>query len=283
ICLAFFYMTMNLVRQGFVLIITLYAIEYIKKRNLCAFIIAMLMAVCIHKSALILVPFYLLANVKFDWKIISFYIAGGLTFFAFSVPMIAFIQKFIYSSPDYHPVTGYYMKPLSMMYSIYPIVLLVVVMVFSGILIKANPTNRVIVNLCAVALIAYLFLTTKHFIMQRISDYFLVAIILALPQIADALRVTPQEKECIQEQKLRVAQCVKEKKDASTQKETLSFLKRKQEDKAYYFNITIGFFIVSFVLIQLFISWKNYHNVFPYQSLWGNNEESNIQGQLIPE
>lgn len=276
LCLAFFYMTMNLVRQGFVLIIVLYAIEYIKKRNLWAFAIAMLFAVSIHKSVLILVPFYFLANVKFNWKIISFYLAGGLTFFAFSVPIILFIQKFIYSAPDYHPVTGYYMKPLAVVFSIYPIMLLIVVMAFSGILIKKDERNRVVVNLCCMALIAYLFLSSKHFIMQRISDYFFIAIILALPLIADALRVTHQEKQRLEEQKLRVAECVKEKKEVSTQKETLTFLTRKMNDKQYYFNITTGFFIVAFVIVQLFVSWKNYHNVFPYQSLWNNDNENTL-------
>lgn len=277
VCLSFFYMTMNLVRQGFVLIIALYAIEFIKKRNLWAFLAAILLAASIHKSALILIPFYFLANVKFNWKIISFYLIGGLSFFAFSVPIILFVQKFIYSSQDYHPVTGYYMKPLAAIFSIYPILILIVIMAFSGILIKHCASNRVVVNLCCVALVSYVFLTTKHFIMQRISDYFFIAIVLALPLITDALRVTKQEKERLQEQKLCVAECVKEKKDASTHKDTLAFLSRKMSDKQYYFNITTGFFIIIFVLVQLFIGFKNYHNVFPYQSLWDRDTTQSVE------
>ncbi|MFW5891093.1 MAG: EpsG family protein [bacterium] len=63
-CFGFIIFTNNIIRQGIAISIFFYGIKYITNKNLIKYIFTCLFAALFHISAVLLIPFYFLANIK---------------------------------------------------------------------------------------------------------------------------------------------------------------------------------------------------------------------------
>ena len=65
-----FFISMNMVRQCIATSVFIFAIKYIKNKNLIKYIIAMIIAFSIHTSAILYVPMYFIYNLKINKKMV---------------------------------------------------------------------------------------------------------------------------------------------------------------------------------------------------------------------
>lgn len=83
----YYFLTLNIVRQGIAMAIVLYALKYIKEKNVKKYIVTVLFASCFHLMALIYIPIYFMCRI--DWR------KKKNLIIAFMVPICAMIAYFI--------------------------------------------------------------------------------------------------------------------------------------------------------------------------------------------
>lgn len=64
----YYFFTFNTIRNYFALSVCLYSIKFLKEKKYVPFLVLVLLAATIHKSALICIPVYLLANYKYSFN-----------------------------------------------------------------------------------------------------------------------------------------------------------------------------------------------------------------------
>lgn len=89
----YYFLTFNTLRNYFALSLVLYSIKYLKSNHKWIFIILVLIAALFHKSALVCIPLYFLANKKFNKKHI--FVFAGLILLCIAGRGV--IQKIVYS------------------------------------------------------------------------------------------------------------------------------------------------------------------------------------------
>ena len=62
----YFFLSMNIVRQGIAMAIILYSLKYIKLKKFKLYLVHILLATSIHHMAAIFIPFYFIANIDFS-------------------------------------------------------------------------------------------------------------------------------------------------------------------------------------------------------------------------
>ncbi len=264
ITLGFFYGTMNLVRQYFAATICLYAIHYMKKRKLIPFIIFVLIATSIHKSSLVLLPIYFIANIKPNWKIYTGYGVVSVLGYIFSVPILKLIIKILGVYESYNPETSYYMaNGLSYQHLIIPVIVVAVLLIFSKKLLEIDRGNAVLINLALFNVIIYFF-STKHFILQRFSEVIYVSAIISIPMVVDLFRIKAEDKaEILAKKKLMNKKGQNPTMQKKYQEEYMAE-KAKLKDKRNFYILSIVLVIIVLYVNNLFIAGMKYHKVFPY-------------------
>ena len=62
----YYFLTLNIVRQGIAMSIILYSLKFIKEKNLKKYLLTVILASCFHMMALIYIPMYFICQM--DWK-----------------------------------------------------------------------------------------------------------------------------------------------------------------------------------------------------------------------
>ncbi len=84
ICLGLFTFNMNGMRQALAMAICLIAYDFIVKKRTVPFVLTVLVAMSFHKTAIIFLPFYLIAYVKYNFWHISIFMGIIALFYRFS-------------------------------------------------------------------------------------------------------------------------------------------------------------------------------------------------------
>lgn len=91
--LGIYFRTFTTVRYYFVLALTLYSLKYVRKKEYGKFVLLILFAALFHKSVLVVIPLYLLANLH--WKkwmvVLGAVLSAGV--FAFQQPILSIALK----------------------------------------------------------------------------------------------------------------------------------------------------------------------------------------------
>ncbi len=88
----YYFLTYNTIRNYFALALVLYAIRFIERDKKLAFIFTVLLAASIHKSALVCIPLYLLADLK--WKKVYYLLLVSGT--GFTLAAKKYIRKLVF-------------------------------------------------------------------------------------------------------------------------------------------------------------------------------------------
>lgn len=107
-----FYVSFNLMRQVMSASIVLLGSEYLYDKKPFKFFIVTILAALFHKTALIMIPFYFIAHLKFKKISVIVFSLITLLLFAFLPNIISFVQKYYWSwyGEDGYGMIGYSFK-----------------------------------------------------------------------------------------------------------------------------------------------------------------------------
>lgn len=185
LCLGSYFTIFNTMRQFFAASLTFLASKYIYEKNFMKYTVSILAISSIHSSAIIMLPFYFLLQVRWN-KIINLVIAAGLmmiytvTLF-FYKDILDFITK--YFLPEYNVVDAFGVdNGVSFFYVLRPLVLICILLLYLKYIDMGDLKQRVWLNSVLFWLIIS-FLTTKVEIIQRFTYFFIPYSTLLIPQI----------------------------------------------------------------------------------------------------
>jgi len=122
--LGFYFNSMNFIRTTLAGVIVIFAYKYIRDRQFLRYTVLVILASTFHLSALLLLPFYFILNIKFNRiTVVIFTLIGGVAFW-FSKDMMLFFTTYIYTS--YSPETSMQMfVGIPSAYAIFILVILI--------------------------------------------------------------------------------------------------------------------------------------------------------------
>lgn len=188
-----YYQMFNQFRQMLAIAITFYGFKYLKNRDLKKYIVIILIAFSIHKSAIIMLPCYWLGNLKLHRKSIIFYIIVSifvyLLYDSFESVILntSYGQKYLASS-YYNVVEGSSMINLFFRMTLF---------IFCYYLINRRKENtydtNLLQNLCFACVVLQI-MTIKSYVFGRMTTYFFVYFILLVPKAIKSIRVNRNSK-----------------------------------------------------------------------------------------
>ncbi len=261
VAFGFFGYTMCTLRQEIAISILLFAIPFLQKKKLVPYILLVLLAASFHKSVLILIPIYFLANLPVNWKSLVIYGVGTGLILIFSWPIINFVTKFVYQFYIETEQGRYYLMGRDAKTALIPIVVFIAAYCLKKRLLNRNPQNAVLLNFTMYA--AFLFiLTIKHFIFQRVALIFFPAIIYLLPEIVCSVQVDPEKTEEL----TLLQQADRGRRKQTSAKETKLRTELRDQKALYY--AAIGFVLAVGLLYYAFLLQTNRLLLVPYVTLF---------------
>lgn len=178
--LGMFFNSLNFLRQFTAAIIVTFALQYIEKKNPFKFLTVVIIASIFHWSALIMIPFYLLLQIK-PGIILSSVSAVVLVFiYLFSNPVMEFLTQTFYMYKGYDPEKSVEMiNGLPIKYTVMFLVPFIICMIFKNRLMERNKVNRIYIN-CLLFIVFFEVIGTKHAIISRFALLFFLPVMMAL-------------------------------------------------------------------------------------------------------
>ena len=186
-----FFVSTNAVRQALAIGIFLNAIPYIVRGNPLKYAALILAAALFHKSALILLPLYLLRKIKLPYiapillGILCFLMGDVLVQVALRIGSLLSSQFAVYARLDHYLVGDLDLTDGA--YLLLSLAFLAYVNRKSPSIYMRNNTIRIYTNIviCGVLIVV---LTGSMFILFRLARYFTPVLILFLPSLANSLK-----------------------------------------------------------------------------------------------
>lgn len=188
-----FFNSMNFMRQMIAATIVLYAIQYIKKKQYLRFLVFVLLASAFHVSALIMVVFYFLVQIKMNWISLGVYSGVLVLYFIFSESILGVITRYFYTG--YKPGSNVEIsKGTVPIYAILFTLVFVAAFLLRKRLVKSDSFNNVFLN-CMFFACFFELMGLKHGVVSRLSIYFLIpAVTVLVPKTLTALMEWCKEK-----------------------------------------------------------------------------------------
>ena len=189
----FFGNTLSYIRQSLAIAIFLFAIHYLKEKRFAPYLLIVLLAATFHKSLLLMIPVYFLAQIAVNKISVGVYAGVTALVLIFSWQIFDLVTRFVYKT--YATEDGlYFMNGRDFMTGFVPVLAMLAMLAFRKLLLKRNPRNVVLINLAMYAGVLFI-LTWKHFLFQRVGNIFFTASILYVPELLVALKPTEEEKQ----------------------------------------------------------------------------------------
>lgn len=179
--LQYFAMNMNLLRQAFAAAVILWTYPFLKSRRLIPYCGVVVLAACFHQSALIMLPFYFLLNLRVSK--VHYGLAAllmGAVYWAVD-PLMRFITSFLHKYESYFG--SRYWQSNTWIYLLFPLGCFLFVLPLLRRTARDPSLPPVLVNSVYYSLLIQL-LITRHFILERLSIYAAIFSLAALPEAA---------------------------------------------------------------------------------------------------
>lgn len=241
LCLGLFFNSMNFMRQIIAALIVMYALRYIESKQFLRFLALILFASTIHFSALLMILFFFILQIKMNYIVLAIYSIFGIAAYINSGAIMTLATKYVYKG--YDPT-----KNIEMIKGQPPVcfiafaVFFILAFLLRKDLIKKRAFNSILIN-CAFFTMFFEFFGTKHTIISRFSILFYLAPILVLS--ADMLPL-------LIEKAKKLVKAEKHKKLAAICVYSLVLLS-------------------SLSLYQYFLN-HNYNGVVPYKTIFSSEE-----------
>lgn len=233
----FFSHSMNLLRQTIAVVIFLFSYQFILKKKFISYAIIIFLGFFFHKSIILIFPMYFLLNIKFSFK--YFILISFLAFilYIFSDYIFFYIFKNILKMYSNYS-NEIYWNANSFKYIIFPTIYFIIVLIFKNKILKYN----VLINTAFYTFLINLFIT-KHFIFERFSIYTFIFSIILIPEILE-----------------------------SNKNIKINILGKNID---FYYILMFIILIVGLSYLA-FASFENFHNVYPYKSIFDRISINNI-------
>lgn len=183
--LFYFFFSITGLRQTIATAFTLWGFEYIKKKKLIPFLFLILFAATIHKSVLIFLPFYFIANIRqtkliFTTAIILFPV------FMIAKRSFAFLLANISSSNAYMMYAESTLKTGATTFTTLILLIAIFSWLFMGKVLKTYPQSYRFYNAMALA-IAFTPLTWVDPGLMRVVQYYSIFMLIFIPTIINSI------------------------------------------------------------------------------------------------
>jgi len=108
VCFGMLFYSMNFIRQMTAGVIVMFAVEFIREKSFLRYLAVIMLAACFHWSALIMIPFYFILQIKLEPLILGAYAAVSAMLFIFAEDITDIGLKTLYTKylTDYTPDLG---------------------------------------------------------------------------------------------------------------------------------------------------------------------------------
>ena len=279
----FMFGIMNLLRQYFAAIVFLFAIKYIKEKKILPFLIIVLIAASIHKSALIILPVYFICRLNISWKSLVFYFSITVLAYIFCDYFINFITQYVYK--DYNLETGelrHFMAGMPWKFVFVPFIYCLTSVLMKNKLLQKDPNNLVLINFSIYTLIFWVMMT-RHLLIERPSNYLYISSIVLGAEMISCLNPSQEIRQKISDIKQSIAELkkkhIKNKELEIKQHELKKAQEEFYEAKSYYVTAVVAVVILGF-LNQVFAMSHGNHNVYPYKSIFTEKRQTERENSI---
>lgn len=188
----FFLMSFVYLRQGIAMGIVWYSISYILKKDLLRFLVLVGLAYLFHKSALIFVPIYFLANLRFTH--LNMLVIAVVAILISLSPLTEFFMQFIVENTDNEKIEIYAAKSgeINVLYLIEALLLIFLLLKFRDTFYKTPKETLLLNGLFFYILINIIALTNASFV--RFGWYYFIFLVLAFPYFYMHIKPIPLKK-----------------------------------------------------------------------------------------
>ena len=258
ISFGFFGYTLCTLRHQIAIAIFLFALPRLQEKRFWPYLFLVLLSAAFHKSMLIWIPVYFLAQLPLDRRAFGFYGVCLVLYFFFSVPVLRFITQFVYTG--YQP-DSYYMQGRDFATAVIPLTFFLAVLAMKKPLLDRNPQNLPLINLSFYCACLFL-MTLKHFVFQRFGLVLLPVAMLLLPEITRCLAVPPEQQARLEELRAAV-KSGKGNKKAALQR--YASLRAELRDRRAMYWASIGFILFAGFLYLGWLLSANRLLLAPYR------------------
>lgn len=182
----FFYSFFSItgIRQTIATAFILFAYELLVKRRLVPFFLLCFIAALIHKSALLFIPFYFLAQFKYPIKALSIVLISLPIIFAIIRPIAQFLTSFSFSESYANYANSTYETQGAQMFLVYMLVIAIGILYFKQMFKQADENTLCILNGFCIAL----FFTPLTWVdpnMMRVVMYYSIFTLFLLGDLVD--------------------------------------------------------------------------------------------------
>lgn len=192
----FLLLTMGQLRQGTAYLIGILALTQAYEKNFIKFIFLFLLSLSFHTSAIVLLPIYFIANIKFKkMQILTVLIVSFVLAYQIGIIEI-FITKgiqwgVITSYIDYYSqFTRYTSNSLPILGLLYRLLVLGILLYYREKLFKEDKRYNFLINMYFFGVVAFIALGEISLISNRVSRYFTIFETIAFPYILVNLKNT---------------------------------------------------------------------------------------------
>ncbi len=262
VTLAFFYTSMNFIRQSLACGVVLLSYKFLREKKPVPYMLLILLAASFHKTALIMIPVYLLCQIKLTKKMAISYAAVTVFFYLTSSLIVNFATNYIYT---YYKGTYYIDAGFPLVFLIVPFSIFGACLALRSTWINRDPDANLLFYLVMFSAIVWLFIT-RHFILERFSMYVYIFVLLALPAALSCLKASPEEYA-----KLAALQEEHKKGKGGKTKEAQAQLRdlaqKVSDHQKYFWSAVVGLLILTGLYNDFGANVNKFHNVFPYTSI----------------
>ena len=181
-----YFMSLNFLRQMIAVSLLMLAWVFLKRNKFFRFLLMIIVASLFHQTVLLMIPVYFIVKIKPGLKELLIYGFFLLWFYTASSNIIDLITSFYHE--DYNN-SEFIREGVSAVYSILPVFITVVAFILVKTeTINLTTENKYLVNLSFIGTITMLTMS-KHAIIERLSYYFILFMLLLVPVIYKSLKV----------------------------------------------------------------------------------------------
>ena len=180
-----YFMCMNFLRQMIALSLMMLAWHFMKRNKFILYAVIILIASFFHQTALFMIPVYLLVKMKPGLKELLIYGFIMLWFYTASTNLIDLVTNFYHEE---YKESVFIVEGVSFVYAILPLFITIAAFVLVKMeTINLTSENRYLTNLTLIGTIMMVTMS-KHSIIERLSYYFIIFMILLVPVIYQSLK-----------------------------------------------------------------------------------------------
>ncbi|SDN95429.1 EpsG family protein [Acetanaerobacterium elongatum] len=271
--LMFYYWSLSLMRQIFAAAICTLSIKFIREKKFIPFLLIVLAAASFHKSALIMLPIFFIAQIKFNWKSVSILGGAALLCFIFANDIMSFVVNLLGSA--YTDASKYAQGSL-IIYGIFPTFVFIAAWCFKKKLLEQDPTNNVYLNFMFYSCVISLFIA-RVFIVERFAVYFFLSSIVLIPNMIMTLKAPQEKLTAIEDAKSEIK--ILKGSQLKTKQQELLKLSNEIKDSKVFFGFALGCVVVFTLFYHMFGFSHNYYKVQNYQTIFDKHPIEKFAGQ----